>query len=161
MGTNITFTGIYFNSGSEPSNGHMLFGDRSTIRIQYHNDISKGTTTGAHLRVGRTPSGANCLSADICAQVDIRSANGVQPPPGGGWGPNPTWPGMLAIDALGDVRCRRIIELRCGALRNDYDIVKIAPGSTATNDKISIFDARDDANFGRARKIAGGALVLA
>lgn len=161
MGVNMIMASIYFNAGGHNSDGNFLFCERSVVQMQYHNDIQKGTTTGAHIRVGRAPSGVNCTSADISAQIDIRSVVGMSPPAGGaGWGPNTAWPGMLAIDTAGGLSCRRIIELRCGAQRNDFDIVKIAPGSATTNDKISIFDARDDTNYGRPRRIVNGALAL-
>jgi hypothetical protein len=68
-------------------------------------------------------------------------------------------PGMLWIDTEGGLACRRQVELHLAADRADYDIVKIGGGGT-TNDKITLYDVRDDSHYGKTRRIVAGKLVL-
>jgi hypothetical protein len=154
FGTNVRICTIYFNSGAGIlSDGHILIGERSVLDIQYHNDISKATTTGCHLAMGRVPSGVPCTRASLVARVDIRSAQGVKKP-----APDVN-PGMLWIDTEGELACRRQVELHLAADRPDYDIVKIG-GTGTTNDKITLYDVRDDQHYGKPRRIVDGKLVL-
>lgn len=156
LGTNVRMCNIYFNSGGGPpwpSEGHILISERAVLDIMYHNDIAKATTTGCHLAMGRAPSGVPCTRASLTARVDIRSALGVKKPAEG------VNPGMLWIDTHGGAKCRRQVDLYLGADRSDYDIVKI-DGAESTNDKITLYDVRDDANYGKTYKITNGALAL-
>jgi len=154
FGTNVRICTLYFNSGGGIlSDGHILVGERAVLDIQYHNDISKATTTGCHLAMGRVPSGVPCRRASLVARVDIRSAQGVKRP-----APDQN-PGMLWIDTEGGLDCRRQVELHLAADRADYDIVKIG-GAGTTNDKITLYDVRDDEHYGKTRRIVDGKLAL-
>lgn len=157
MGTNMRINCIYFHSGRSqgpaPSDAHILLCDNAVLDINYHNDINAPTSTGCHLAMGKAPSGANCRSASLTARVDIRSANSVRQPKETGN------PGMLWMDTEGGAACRRQVELYMASQRADYDLVKIG-GKGSTNDKITLYDVRDDKTYGKTFRISQGALAL-